>query len=92
VRDVPFAVVVNARQRVLELDDGARRVSSGLLLAVPVVSHQFSDSGKRLSAGADQVEAVAVVVDTYVRHRIPNPAHGRTTLHVTHALCYWLAA
>jgi len=71
-RCVPFAVVVDARQRGPELDDVAGRVSHLLGLVVGVMAHELRKRGERLVA--EQTETLAVVLDLHVRHRIANPA------------------
>jgi len=79
-RLIPFAVVVDARQRVLELDDFAGGVSQLLGFVAGVVTHEFGERRERLGAGAEQTETVAVVVDLHVRHRVAAPSHANRRL------------
>lgn len=70
---VPFVMMVDGWKRVLELDDCAGGVSQLRRAVVRVVAHQFAESRERLSV-AEQVETLAFVFDSHMRHRLYDPA------------------
>jgi len=84
-------VVVDARQWVLEFDGGAGGVSQLLRIVLGIVADQFGERGELLVSDARQVETVAVVDDSYVRHRVASPAHNNSFIHYTNIIIVSLA-